>query len=341
MMSPELTRDPSSNVWAVWFTRAMWLGIVQDFVMGVPALLWPAWILSSLGQIVPSPEGLTWVRFAAVALLVLGAMYIPAAVNPYRYPLVAWLSVLARPPGVIFFFWLYPNTYPLFGIIDSFLVLVQGSLLLATFYAPVRAPSFRYDRLAADDSKAQPDGDYHGTSFHQLKRVVWSDPYDTLPYHVGLGPIKLLRFFNDSSRNLSDKRDLMPYFDKLIHSNGICFTGTWEITETSPYTGYFAKGSKGLLLVRASVAGLSLTANTRRAFGLGGKLFPTMNPDETAYPANFVVVSHLSGIRTRHITDIEMTNRPTVGLGVAPNIVNRVIFRMLDTRPGFRQVHSI
>ncbi len=268
-------------------------------------------------------------------------MYIPAAINPYRYRLAAWLSVLARPPGIVFFFLLYPNTYPLFGVIDLLLTLVQFPLLLLTFYGPARAPSTDVVRLAADDGKSQPPGDYHGTSFNQLKRVVWSDPYDTLPYHVGLGPIKLVRFFNDSSRNLSDKRDLLPYYDKLIHANGISFTGIWEITEPSPYTGYFAQNRRGLLLLRGSVAGLTLNSGTRRAFGFGGKIFPTLDPDEVTYPANFVAVSHLSGVRTRHITDIEMTNQPTIGLGIAPNLVNRVIFRLLDTRPGLRQVHAV
>jgi hypothetical protein len=59
------------------------------------------------------------------------------------------------------------------------------------------------------------------------------------------------------------------------------------------------------------------------------------------YPANFVVVSHLSGARSKHITDIDMTNAPTRGLSPIPNLVSRVIFRLLDTRPGWRQLHAI
>ena len=153
-----------------------------------------------------------------------------------------------------------------------------------------------------------------------------------MPYHLGLGPIKLITFFNHAARNLADKRDLLPYYDKLIHSNGICHTGVWEITEDNPYSGYFSKGSKGLVLTRASVAGLFIQANASRAFGFGGKLFPTMDPDEKVYPANFVTVSHLSGIRTKHIVDIESTNAPSVGLGPIANVVNRVIFRLMDKR---------
>jgi hypothetical protein len=281
------------------------------------------------------------VVFAALVLLILAALYVPAAINPHKYRLIAWLSVLARPPGVLFFFVLYPGVYPLFGIIDAVLSLLQISLLLLTFYGREKPPSPLRAARIDDDWKAQPPGEYRGTSFAELRRVIWCDPYSKLPYQLGLGPLKFVTFFNHSSRNLSDRRDLLPYFDKLIHANGICLTGTWEITEDSPYTGYFAKGKKGLLLVRASVAGLTVSAGTRRALGFGGKLFPTMEPEEQQYPANFVVVSHLSGIRSKHITTIDMTNMPTRGFDPLANFVSRVVFRLLDTRPDWRQLHPI
>jgi hypothetical protein len=331
------TRNPKANFWAVWFRRALWLGIIQDFVLALPAIFWPNQLLALLGLTeAVEPE---YASFAATVLIVLGAMYIPAAINPYKHPVVAWLSVLARPPGIIFFFFIYPGVYPLFGIVDSVLTILQIPLLTLAFYA-VPKPNRRYRDPV--DPKAQSPLGYAGTTFADLRATVWSDPYQgKLPYHLGLGPIKLVTFFNHSARNLADQRDLLPYFDKLIHSNGICHTGVWEITEGSPYSGYFAKGSKGLVLTRASVAGLKLKANTRRAFGFGGKLFPTMDPNEKVWPANFVTVSHLSGLRTRHIVDIESTNAPSIGLDPVANLVNRVIFRLVDTRPGVRLLHPI
>ena len=331
------TQNPNANYWAVWFRRALWLGIIQDFVLGFPAIFFPNQLLALLGQteaVDPSHAS-----FAATVLVVLGAMYIPAAVNPYKYPVVAWLSVLARPPGIIFFFFLYPGNYPLFGIVDTVLTLIQIPTLALAFYGtPKLHPKYR-DPV---DPKAQSPFGYTGTSFTDLRSVVWSDPYEgELPYHVGLGPIKLITFFNHSARNLADKRDLLPYYDKLIHSNGISLTGVWQITEDNPFSGYFSNGSQGLVLARASVAGLAITANTRRAFGFGGKLFPTLDPNEKAYPANFVTVSRLSGIRTQHIIDIDSSNAPQIGLGPLPNLINRVIFRLFDTRPGVRSLHPI
>jgi hypothetical protein len=36
-----------------------------------------------------------------------------------------------------------------------------------------------------------------------------------------------------------------------------------------------------------------------------------------------------------------MFNYPTIGWGLAANLINRVIFRLMDTRPGYRQLYPI
>lgn len=183
---------------------------------------------------------------------------------------------------------------------------------------------------------------YEGSTFSEVRDLAFRGPYAAaLPRHRGLGPRTFLRFFNDSARNLIDQRDILPPFDKLIHSNGICYTGVWRIEQDSPYTGYFASGTEALLLARASVAGPQLDAGQRRSFGIAGKVFPTMDPEEKVRPGNFVTVSKLSGDRRQHIADYDMTNKPPIGLDPAANIINRVIFRLMDTRPGWRQLHAI
>jgi hypothetical protein len=183
--------------------------------------------------------------------------------------------------------------------------------------------------------------EYDGSTFNEVKDIAFSGPYTELPHYRGLRPGQFIKFFNDSSRNLIDRRDILPPFEKLIHSNGICFTGTWRIDAQSPYTGYFAQGSEGLLLVRASVAGPNLNAGDRRAFGFGGKIWPTMDPDVKVKPGNFVTVSKLSGAHKQHVLDYPSTNKPTVGRDPGANLVNRVIFRLMDTRPGWRQLHPV
>jgi hypothetical protein len=183
--------------------------------------------------------------------------------------------------------------------------------------------------------------DYDGSTFREVKDVAFSGRYADLPKHRGLGPFNFLQFINDSARNLFDKRDVRPYFDKLIHSHGICHAGVWRITEPSRYTGYFAQGAEGLLIARLSVAGPQTTRGHRRAFGIAGKVYPTLDPDVKCKPGNFVTVSFLSGNKDKHVTDIEVTNMPGIGLDPGANFVNRVIFRMMDTRPGYRQLYPI
>ncbi|MBA3421365.1 MAG: hypothetical protein H0U12_05655 [Thermoleophilaceae bacterium] len=182
---------------------------------------------------------------------------------------------------------------------------------------------------------------YEGSTFNEVKAVAFSGSYAELPHRQGLRPGRFVRFFNDSARSLIDRRDVLPRFDKLIHANGICYTGIWRIDQDSPYTGYFASGSEALIIARASIAGNSLNAGERRAFGIAGKVYPTLDPDRKVWPGNFVTVSKLSGERLKHIIDYKPTNMPTVGLDPGANLVNRVIFRLIDTRPGWREVHPI
>lgn len=111
----------------------MWAGIVQDWLMGVPAIFAPEQTLRAVKQ---RPTGdPTWTAFAALLVVLLSFLYIPGAQDPYRYRRTAWLSVLARPPGVLFFLVLRPRVYPLFGIIDAVLFSVQGPLLFLTMRA--------------------------------------------------------------------------------------------------------------------------------------------------------------------------------------------------------------
>ena len=183
--------------------------------------------------------------------------------------------------------------------------------------------------------------DYQGSTFAEVKEVAFSGPYDVLPNHKGVGPTTVLQLLNDAARNLHDRRDIRPAYNKLIHSNGICYTGLWEIDQPSPYTGYFATGSRGLLIVRASVAGPFLKQGFKRALGIAAKVYPTLNPHEQVWPGNFVTVSSLSGSRAKHILDVEPLNYPSVGRALPANVINRLFFRLVDTRPGYRQLYPI
>ncbi|MEH1800326.1 MAG: hypothetical protein V7L02_00780 [Nostoc sp.] len=77
-----------------------------------------------------------------------------------------------------------------------------------------------------------------------------------------MGLTTFVQLFNDAVRNLFDRRDIHLCYDKLIHANGVCYTDIWKITEDSPYTGYFTKGSEGLVFARLSVAGAGMKNST-------------------------------------------------------------------------------
>jgi hypothetical protein len=164
---------------------------------------------------------------------------------------------------------------------------------------------------------------YTGSSFETVWSQVASDPYVDLPeVEVTLG--SFYGFLVDhllvaSKRTLADKRDLLPYFDKVLHPNGICFAGEWVITEANPYSGYFKAGSRGLIVARVSAALSETKHGQLRAWGFAGKIFPTEDPGQVVKTANFFTIENLGG--TLHdFLDAENTN-DILAVAPTPNLV--------------------
>jgi hypothetical protein len=119
------------NKYAIWFGRIVWLGILADWVLAIPAIFFPNETLAFVGQR-PSQDPV-WTSFSGVLLTLLAAFYIPAARNPYRHRLTAWLTVFARTGGIFLFLLLRPGIYPLFGFIDMAFLVTEGPLLIMAF----------------------------------------------------------------------------------------------------------------------------------------------------------------------------------------------------------------
>jgi hypothetical protein len=119
---------------------AVFVGILQDFIVGIPGIFFPNGVLAYVGQPpVPDP---VWVAFASLILVLLGTFYIFGAIDPFRYRPLAIFTVVARAAGVVFFFILYPGWFPVwFGYIDLVLTLLQGILLYLTFKQGPQYPS--------------------------------------------------------------------------------------------------------------------------------------------------------------------------------------------------------
>lgn len=179
-------------------------------------------------------------------------------------------------------------------------------------------PAASPDEAASPEvAKTQPaveDGDYQGSRYADVWAAVKSDPYKLPLYKVTMASFANAALEKATKATISDFNDLRPKAAKLIRPNGICLTGTWKMTADSPYTGYFRNGKEALIVARASV-GLSITTRgAKRSFGMGGKLFPTTDPqDPAAYKtANFFVIDDNAGTKKGAFVDPKppMTNAP-------------------------------
>ena len=198
--------------------------------------------------------------------------------------------------------------------------------------------------LHADEEK--------GSTFSEVWDVVISDPYENPQYRVTLrsffsfGINKLLE---SSERTIEDDSDILPQFEKLLHPNGACLKGTWNITEENPYTGYFAEGSQGLIIARASVALSETLKGQYRDFGLAGKIYPTNDPfhTEKLSTANFFAIDNFAGTLADHYTDVALTNEPEVTLRPGSLALLPIAFAagfalsQADQNPGIRQLYPI
>jgi hypothetical protein len=115
-------------------------------------------------------------------------------------------------------------------------------------------------------SSSSEEFDYDGSTFEEVKSVTFSGPYTQLPNHRSLGLKTVVQFFNDAARNMHDKRDIRPRYDKLIHSNGICFTGTsLRAQRACAFLGSRSRESTRLAAigVRSASRGRSIRPSTR------------------------------------------------------------------------------
>lgn len=188
-------------------------------------------------------------------------------------------------------------------------------------------------------------------------KTVWeqikSDPVDKLP-HVKVSYRKLVahnknNILSDAKRTLNSHADILPHFEKLAHPNGVCFKGAWSITASNKYSGYFKKGSKALIIVRASSALSNTKSGQLRSFGFAGKIFPTMDPLKInkENTANFFLIDNLGGTRAKHYTDVTLSNSPPASITseVVKNLLYAVklarTFSQSDKNPKERQVYEI
>lgn len=215
------------------------------------------------------------------------------------------------------------------------------------------------------------DRAYQGSCFSEVRNALFANSYQKvwggageppLPvYEVTLRSVlrgilpfgKPFQFRQAVERAVDSRADLRwgperKGFRRLLHPNGVCLTGIWEITEESEYTGYFRKGSRALAVGRYSTCCSETRRGRTRSLSLVGKLFPTADPDhkEPLPTANFFTQQDLGGEHTDYINDAELRNAPDTrawrrGTGLPVFLLEGALFLRADKQPSIRQLYQI
>lgn len=227
------------------------------------------------------------------------------------------------------------------------------------------------DAIFGKQGITQEDKDYQGSRYRDVKAAIFANPYQKvwgdpneppLPYYkvtnksVYAGTLpggQPPQFKLASVRALDSAADLRwgedgKGYRRLVRPNGVCVTGEWEITEDNPYSGYFKKGSQGLVIARIST-GVSLTLRgIRRSYGIALKLYPTAdtNHENLLQTANVFLADDLGGTTAPHITEVELTNAPNVtgfnrGNEIPVLLKEGLVFELVDRMSSIRQVYPI
>ncbi|MBP3960050.1 hypothetical protein J8F10_32890 [Gemmata sp. G18] len=222
-----------------------------------------------------------------------------------------------------------------------------------------------------DQAFGSEDRAYEGSTFREVRDAVFAEPryFEVWPgpgkallpnYPLTLGTLirrflnsKKYPFFQAAQRTVDSKADLRWGPDRkgvrrILHPNGVCLTGTWEITEPNDHTGYFRQGSKGLVIARYSVGG-GIRRGEPRSLAMVGKLYPTADPNspDRVRPAAFITQEDFGGTGVSHINDAELRNAPDThawrrGIVVLAMLsVTGLVFSRADTHPTFRQLYEI
>jgi len=179
------------------------------------------------------------------------------------------------------------------------------------------------------------DRKYAGSRFAEVRDAIFANPYQRVWGAAGEGPFErfpvnfltVMRGFLSfrrpwvllaaARRTLASKADLRwgpdrKGFRRLVHANAICMTGMWEITEETPYSGYFAKGSRGLTVARYSTCCTETRRGHTRSLSMVGRIFPTTDPEHTERlpTANFITQEDIGGDYSKSINEALLRNAP-------------------------------
>jgi hypothetical protein len=138
-------------------------------------------------------------------------------------------------------------------------------------------------------------------------------------------------------------------YRRLLHPNGICLLGMWEITAETLYTGYFRNRSRGLVVARYSTC----CTETRRGHGsrslaMVGRVYPTTDPEhrQRLTTACFITQEDIGGELSQSINDAVLRNAPDTtplrrGGGLPVLLATGIALALADRQPSARQLYQL
>jgi hypothetical protein len=215
------------------------------------------------------------------------------------------------------------------------------------------------------------DRAYQGPRFAEVRDAIFANPYQKvwsltheppLPVYAvttrsvlrGVLPFGGRYLFRQATERAVDSHADLHWgpdrkgYRRLLHPNGICLTGLWEITEENPYSGYFKKDRQALAIGRYSTCCTETRRGHARSLALVGKLYPTTDPNhpEPLRTANFITQQDLGGDYSDSINDAEVRNAPDThawrrGGALPVLLVTGIVFQGVDKQPSQRQLYQI
>jgi hypothetical protein len=237
--------------------------------------------------------------------------------------------------------------------------------------SPATGQSVDLEALHGPQGMTDEDRNTSGSRYAEVRAALFANPYRSGKSGQKPGPLPRFRstignawagllpggkadqLLIASARSIDSHADLRwgpdgRGYRRILSPNGMGVLGKWEVTEATPYTGYFKQGASGLFVGRYSSDGNETRRGERRSLSLAGKIYPTDDPNHpTPLPtASFMAQEDLGGMRTDYLNDAELTNEPNVtawrrGKFVLIMIRAGMIFPRLDTVADARQLYEI
>lgn len=215
------------------------------------------------------------------------------------------------------------------------------------------------------------DEQFAGSRYSEVRKALYANPYQKVWGGKGEPPFERFKvtnfnafrgflpfgkpwqLFTAAKRTLSSHADLRwgengQGFLRILHPNGICLLGTWEITAETPYTGYFRKGSRGLLIARYSTCCTETRRGNTRSLAMVGRVYPTLDPHhpDRLPTANFITQENIGGQESNSINEAVLRNAPDTtpikrGLGLPIFLATGLALNLAEKQPTIRQVYQI